>query len=127
MTAWCRVTGFSFGVIAVFTIGWMRAAGAGALPAEAHLFEDVAAATGLDFQHFIGATGSYFQPEILGSGVALLDSDGDGDLDVSVLQGTILDQTKSLKDVIFAPPKKFRPGNRLFRHALIPTGKLRFV
>src|SRR5712692_6458992 len=91
------------------------------------VFEDVAAKAGLDFQHFIGATGSYFTPEIMGSGVALLDYDGDGDLDVFLLQGTVLDQTKSLKDALFPPPLRHWPGNRLFRNELIPTGKLRFV
>lgn len=91
------------------------------------LFEDAAEKTGLRFQHFIGATGSYFVPEIFGSGVALLDYDGDGDLDVYILQGTVLDKTKSLKDAIFPAPRDHFPGNRLFRNELIPTGKLSFT
>jgi hypothetical protein len=128
MTQPWRAAGVSFGAIAVLTIGWMAAAGNAERPSEnANLFEDASTGTGLDFQHFFGATGSYFLPEILGSGVALLDYDGDGDLDVYILQGTILDKTKSLKDAIFPPPQQHWPGNRLFRNELIPTGKLRFV
>ncbi len=109
-------------VLAAVTIaGWGMAGGS------AVLFEDVADKTGLQFHHFIGATGSYFVPEIFGSGIAVLDYDGDGDLDVYILQGTILDKTKSLKDSLFPPPKDHFPGNRLFRNELIPSGKLTFT
>lgn len=105
----------------------VTAAGWEAAASPAVLFEDAAEKTGLRFQHFIGATGSYFVPEIVGSGVAVLDFDRDGDLDVYILQGTILDKTKSLKDSVFPPPKEHFPGNRLFRNELIPAGKLRFT
>src|SRR5262245_46849994 len=91
------------------------------------LFRELAAEVGLSFQHFTGATGSYFTPEIMGSGVALLDYDGDGDLDVYLLQGTLLDKTKSLKDSIFPIPQSHWPGNRLFRNEVIPSGKLSFT
>src|SRR5215813_11637702 len=115
-------------ISAFLAIGWALATGTPQRPAEtAAIFKEVSAATGLEFQHFIGATGSFFPPEIMGSGVALLDYDGDGDLDVFILQGTILDKAKSLNDALFPPPKMHWPGNRLFRNELIPTGKLRFV
>ena len=48
------------------------------------IFREVAQEVGLNFHHFIGATGEYFFPEIMGSGVGLFDYDGDGDLDLAV-------------------------------------------
>src|SRR5437868_15232691 len=91
---------------------------------EADVFRDVAAETGLSFQHFNGATGKHFMPEIMGPGVALFDYDNDGDLDIYLVQGTNLEQGGK---VIAEPPKGWKPGNRLFKNLLSETGKLQFV
>src|SRR5262245_50773969 len=53
-------------------------------------FTDEAKAAGLDFVHFNGMSGQYYYPEIMGPGVALLDYDNDGDLDVYLVQGQML-------------------------------------
>ena len=90
-------------------------------------FEEAAERTGLDFRHFLGATGDYFVPEIMGAGVALFDYDGDGDLDVYLPQGSLLDSSKSFSDSIFPPPGPGLAGGQLYRNEIIPSGELRFV
>lgn len=91
------------------------------------LFRDAAAETGLRFHHFTGATGEMFMPEIMGSGCALLDYDNDGDLDVYLIQGNLLDETRSMRNARYPLPPGWKPGNRLFRNELVPSGRLRFT
>lgn len=91
------------------------------------LFREAAAESGLNFRHFNGATGDFFMPEIMGSGVALIDYDGDGDLDVYLVQGCLLDSRKTLADALFPLPSGQKLGNRLFRNELIPSGRLQFT
>ncbi len=88
------------------------------------LFREAAAEVGLHFHHFNGATGEHWMPEIMGAGVALLDYDNDGDLDVYLVQGTALAPDGKL---LFPPPPGWKPGNRLFRNLLTETGRLHFV
>jgi enediyne biosynthesis protein E4 len=57
------------------------------------LFREAARERGLDFHHFNGWTGKRFIVEITGSGVALFDADGDGDLDALLLTGAPLPGT----------------------------------
>jgi len=94
-------------------------------------FTDVAAATGLDFQHFIGATGKHYFPEIMGSGCALLDYDGDGDLDAYLVQGAVLEPGKTVSDSTQPYAGPVPPRNRLFRNELISKsgspGRLAFT
>ncbi|HLV02947.1 MAG TPA: CRTAC1 family protein, partial [Acidobacteriota bacterium] len=85
-------------------------------------FSEVAAESGLVFEHFTGATGQYYLPEIMGAGGALFDYDSDGDLDVLLVQGTMLDD-QSLENAIFPFPLNSPQGHRLFRNDLIdPSG-----
>lgn len=77
------------------SVSWTAAllvAGHAALfTAEKVPFREGAASLGLTFEHDNGAAGLYHLPEIMGSGGALFDYDGDGDLDVFLLQGGALD------------------------------------
>ena len=96
-------------------------------PSPVPLFRDVAEEVGLKFHHFTGATGEFYMPEIMGSGVALFDYDNDGDLDVYLIQGATFDPAQDPRHAKFPPPAGWKPGNRLFRNLLSETGKFQFV
>jgi hypothetical protein len=96
-------------------------------PASTELFREIAAETGLRFQHFTGATGRLYLPEIMGSGGALFDYDSDGDLDVYLVQGAVLEPGKAASEALFPPLDGQPAGNRLFRNELVPSGVLRFT
>lgn len=51
-------------------------------------FVDATKAAGIRFEHFTGAFGKKYLPETLGSGIAVLDANGDGRQDVLLLNGT---------------------------------------
>ena len=59
-------------------------------PGPAPWFADVSDSLGLLFTHEAGLTGARHMPEIMGSGVALVDVDSDGDLDVYFINGNEL-------------------------------------
>jgi hypothetical protein len=83
------------------------------------IFADEAATTGLDFTHFNGASGKLYLAEIMGSGVAVLDYDNDGDLDIYLVQEALLDQDVEANPPIFPPSPAMLPlRDRLFRNDL---------
>ena len=51
------------------------------------VFRDVAAEAGISFRHERGARGEWHPVETMGSGVAVLDYDGDGASDLFFVQG----------------------------------------
>lgn len=73
---------------------------------------DVTADYGLDFVHETGGVGDLHLPEIMGSGAALFDVEGDGDLDAYLINGA-LDLGRSAGSSVDFPREG--PRNRLFR------------
>ncbi len=76
-------------------------------------FTDVARSSGLTFVHHNGMSGQFYLAEIMSPGVALVDFDRDGDLDVYAVQGQPLGRSAAS-----TPPDAATTGDRLFRNDL---------
>ncbi len=75
-------------------------------PAGPAWFEECATPSGLDFVHVSGFVEKFIFPEIMTTGAALFDMDGDGDLDAYLIQGGVLSQKEGARDAA--------PGNQLY-------------
>jgi hypothetical protein len=89
------------------------------------LFSDATERSGLSFEHFNGMSGELYFPEMMGSGVALLDYDGDGDMDVYLVQGQMLGG-KPVAAATFAPRHPAPQTDRLYRNDSA-RGELKFT
>lgn len=82
------------------------------------IFDEVAARAGLNFRHYNGMTGKFFLPEIMGAGAALFDYDNDGDFDVFLVQGNVLEPGSKPSETLFPWRGPELPRARLFRNDL---------
>ncbi|XZE19660.1 CRTAC1 family protein [Pirellulaceae bacterium SH449] len=86
-----------------------------AVDAQGLLFVDVIEHSGIDFEHFSGRTNKHYLIETIASGLATLDFDQDGLIDIYFLNGSMVDG--------FEYPQEFLdqwedrpPSNRLYRN-----------
>jgi hypothetical protein len=80
-----RPYALSWFLLAALSLG-CRPAASTLAPPEPIWFADITEETGLNFIHDPGPLGNYFLPEVMGSGAAIFDFDGDGRPDIYLLQ-----------------------------------------
>ena len=81
-------------------------------------FTDITAVAGISFTHVSGADGEKLLPETMGSGVAFLDFDDDGDPDLLLINGTSWSWSKQ---------KDGSQSSRLYRNDTLPNGSIHFT
>ena len=119
-------------VIATVVLCWLltvAVAGETEGSPDSSVFTDVATAAGIEFTHFNGMTGNFTIAEITGQGVGVVDYDGDGDLDVYLVQGALLG--KNMSEAVFPWRGSDLPRDKLYRNDLVVqddgTRKLHFT
>ena len=102
------------------------AAGAAAEAPPAGIFTDVTASSGIDFVHTFGDEEMSNLVESSGYGVCLFDANGDGRLDVYLVNGSVVAGVSDLPEGEEPPPAAELPTNRLYLNRTEPGGALRF-
>ena len=94
--------------------------------ATAGVFTDVTATSGIDFVHTFGDDDMSNLVESSGYGVCLFDANGDGRLDVYLVNGSVVAGVSDLPEGEKPPPAAELPTNRLYLNRTAPGGDLRF-
>ena len=123
-----RVLALRFTVLALAVVSGLALA---SRLASQDWYVDVTESAGVDFQHFNGMAGRLYYVEVVGAGGALFDYDGDGDLDLYLVQGSMLGADLTSGDALLPWPAGRPLNDRLLRNDLLVSedGKrtLRFV
>ena len=80
-------------------------------------FQEESRARGIDYHHVSGFAGRFLIPEITGSGAALTDLDGDGDLDAYIVQSGSVTSPSDVSDRVY-----LNMGDGRFQAGAAPPG-----
>ncbi len=113
-------------------LAWLAASWLSSAPLQAQdWFVDVTEPADVAFTHFNGMAGRLYYVEVVGAGGALFDYDGDGDLDLYLVQGSMLGADLEPHEALMPWPEGQPLNDRLLRNDLVigADGKrtLRFV
>lgn len=108
---------------AIMLLGLALVSGHAVAADSSTVFKEVAVGSGIDFVHFNGMTGGYYMSEMMGAGGAVFDYDNDGDLDIYLVQGAMLEPDVPPGESMFPPAKGVVLTDRLFRNDSRPDGE----